>query len=683
MRAAIGRQTGSTLPQRLGIDLALIAVAAIALWQLRLYGAPLTRDARGALGIDPLLIAAPAIGLLAGAVIAVRIIPRLAELGERLLVHRRGLVSSLGARQLARRPLRYTRSALLLMLAIALGTFAFAHAATWTRSQADQAAYRAAADARVIVSDYPELPDWALGPAYRAIPGVTAATPVGRQTLDVGRAVRDGQLMAVDAGVVGSMTTIPLDGATDDPASLLAEMATRRPAGVALPGAPQRLEIVVDSDLAVPPDAPPVTEGPGSTASITPSVVLIDGDGRLHRLDGAAAPVAGEGLRLEVPLSVQLDGATAAPGPPLRLEAIELQVTAPVYTLLEGTLALRDVAVSDDVAGTRLDVRRVRRRRRRLVLDALRPARRERPVRDAVGRAGHDHDRSREASSTGYVFGSPTDPGVTFRLHGGAEVAALPAIVSTSFLEATGAAVGDTLAAQTYGRSVSLAVIGALDAFPPLDPSVPFVVVDGPTLELTRFVENGQVSPAQEWWLALEPDRAAEALATLRSSPYSAATVVERDELTRQLETDPVPLGVIGALGIGALAALAFASIGFVVSATVSTSERLGEFALLQALGLSRRELSAWLSIEHAFLLAAGLLAGTALGLLLAWLVLPFATLTETGAATVPPAVVVIPWEAILPLYLLAGALLAITVALVSRTLARIPLSGVLRAREG
>lgn len=684
VRAAIGRQAGSTLPQRLGIDLVLIVVAVLALWQLRLYGAPLTRDARGALGIDPLLIAAPAIGLLAGAVVAIRIIPRAAELGERLLVRRRGLVSPLGARQLARRPLRYTRSALLLMLAIALGTFAFAHAATWTRSQADQAAYRAAADARLIASDYPELPSWALGAAYRGVPGVTAASPVGRQALDVGRALRDGQLLAVDATAAATMTTIPIDGATGDPAALLAEVASRRPAGaaVALPGTPRRLALVVRSDVALPPDQPPPT-GPGSTASLRPSVVLIDGDGRLHRVDGTAGPIAGDELLLEVPLSVEVDGVVATPTPPLRIEALELQVTAPAFSFLEGTLVLDDVLVSDDASGSgwtpvALDPGAAEWSWTRV--DALGGSGPIAPLSDTPGTITIG---SEEKDTTGPVFGSPTDPGATFRLYAGADMLALPAIVSTGFLEATGAAIGDTLAAQTYGRSMSLELVGALDSFPPLDPTVPFAVVDGPTLELTRFTDNGQVSPAQEWWLGIERDREAEAIATLRGSPYSAASIVGRDALTRQLETDPVPLGVIGALGIGALAALVFASIGFIVSATVSTSERLGEFALLQALGLSRRELSAWLSVEHAFLLAAGLLAGTALGLLLAWLVLPFATLTETGAATVPPAVVVIPWEAILPLYLLAGALLAVTVWLVSRALARIPLSGVLRARDG
>ncbi|MES1239363.1 MAG: FtsX-like permease family protein, partial [Chloroflexota bacterium] len=110
VRAAISRQAGRTLAQRLGLDLALVAVAAIALWQLRLYGAPLTRNARGVLGVGPLLVAAPGIGLLAGAVIATRLIPRAAEIGQRVLERGRGLVAPMGGRGLARRPLRYTRS---------------------------------------------------------------------------------------------------------------------------------------------------------------------------------------------------------------------------------------------------------------------------------------------------------------------------------------------------------------------------------------------------------------------------------------------------------------------------------------------------------------------------------------------------------------------------------------------
>ena len=108
-RAGLGRPSRRTLAQRLGIDLALLLVAAIGLWQLRLYGAPLTRTVQGTLGLDPLLVAAPALALLAGAVAATRLLPRIADIAERALDRRRDAVLPLWSRQLARRPLRSTR----------------------------------------------------------------------------------------------------------------------------------------------------------------------------------------------------------------------------------------------------------------------------------------------------------------------------------------------------------------------------------------------------------------------------------------------------------------------------------------------------------------------------------------------------------------------------------------------
>ena len=158
--------------------------------------------------------------------------------------------------------------------------------------------------------------------------------------------------------------------------------------------------------------------------------------------------------------------------------------------------------------------------------------------------------------------------------------------------------------------------------------------------------------------------------------------MVSRVARTRSLGGDPISLGIIGALGLGAIAALAFAAIGFVVSATVTTSERITEFAILRALGLSGRELAACVSLENAFLLVFGLIAGSALGLVLAWLVLPFATLTETGATAVPSPQIVVPWPAILPIYAAALLLFAVTVAIVTRQVRRAGITTVLRSGE-
>ena len=77
-----------------------------------------------------------------------------------------------------------------------------------------------------------------------------------------------------------------------------------------------------------------------------------------------------------------------------------------------------------------------------------------------------------------------------------------------------------------------------------------------------------------------------------------------------------------------------------------------------------------------------GLILGTLLGLLLAYLVLPFATLTPTGEPPVPAPVIVVPPEAAVPTIALAAVLVLATVVLAVRQLPAARTSAVLRARD-
>jgi predicted lysophospholipase L1 biosynthesis ABC-type transport system permease subunit len=285
------------------------------------------------------------------------------------------------------------------------------------------------------------------------------------------------------------------------------------------------------------------------------------------------------------------------------------------------------------------------------------------------------------------IFGDTfrAQPGPVFRLSRlPADVAArpFPALAAASFLEATGARVGDTVAASIAGLPVTLRIVGAADAFPPVDPATPLVVVDARTLAQARFAANGQVNAPQEWWLATEDGASGAVADAVAGPPFSAAAVVDRDALVRSLTSDPIPLGIIGAFGLGSIAALLFAAIGFLVSASISTSERLGEFALLRALGLSPRQLAGWVSAESAFLLGFGFVGGALLGAILAWLVLPFSALTPTGERAVPTPAVVVPPEALAVLLVVGLGLLAVTVLVVRRRVLAAPVAGVLRARD-
>jgi len=684
VRARLSRQVGRTFAQRIGIDLVLVVLAGIALWQLRLYGSPLTENARGTLGFDPLLVAAPAIGLLAGGIVGTRIVPRLAEIGERLLVRRSGLVAPIGARQLARRPLRYTRSALLLMLAAALGTFAAADAATWTSSQDDQAAYQAAADMRVVTADYSDLPTWVTGPSIRSVAGVKEAIPVVRGPLDVGRAIRDGKLLALDPTAAAQLVHWPSTDAEQQLPALLTQLAAARPANVAipLPDGVRRLSISIDADLKNDEMQAPGGTIPADWPGITASVLLEDGDGRLHRLDGGTGLFVGKGQRIEVPLSAVVGGVEVTFPSPARLLAIDLAFRAPEaepFAAASGTVELTSVGASRSDAGDDwTDVgwsASLADWRWSAVLE---------------GGSGNDNFSPRPGSGqihfgmepgdaqSIYSYGTETIRSSTIP----ADPELLPAIVGDRFLKLGGAAVGDTVAGSVAGQRVSLKIVGSTPDFPSLDPGIPFAIVDATTLEQGRLATTGQLLTTKEWWVGVDDSAADAVAAAMRAEPIAAADVVGRRALARSLAGDPVSLGIIGALVLGALASLVFAGIGFVVSATVTTNERITEFAILRALGLSGRDLATWLSLENAFLLAFGLVAGSALGLFLAWLVLPFATLTSSGAAAVPTPQIVIPWQAVVPLYLAALGLFVLTVVIVTRQIRRAGISTVLRSGE-
>jgi ABC-type antimicrobial peptide transport system permease subunit len=180
----------------------------------------------------------------------------------------------------------------------------------------------------------------------------------------------------------------------------------------------------------------------------------------------------------------------------------------------------------------------------------------------------------------------------------------------------------------------------------------------------------------------VDPAQRASVIADLRGPAIGSASVVDLVERAETLATDPIALGVIGALGIGIAAAAAFAVVGFVVSAAVSARERVTEFALLRALGLSSGQLSGWLSLENATLAVISLVAGSGLGLLVAWVALPFVTVTSRARAAYPPVEVNVPWTTIAVLEVAGIVALSAAVIGLTWSLGRIAMASALRMGE-
>ncbi|MCO5176807.1 MAG: FtsX-like permease family protein [Thermomicrobiales bacterium] len=674
-RSGAGREGARGFAQRGGIDLALLAIGVLGYWQLRRYGAPITETVQGRLGLDPFLVAAPAIGMLAGAVAALRIIPLGARAIDRAVVRTRGLIASLGVWQVSRRPARYARAALLLILALSIGLFAVSYTATWRRSQIDQAAFQVGSDFRVTpdLRTGTALPQWNLANGYAQIDGVQNSMPTIRDVTSVSRSAGTGQIIALEASTAPSVVHFRSDLSETAFPDLMQSLLDGRPSlpALELPGDVQRLRMTASITLDpvegvdVQPEPPPFSL----------SLIVRDGTGVLYRVD--TARLASQTV-LEIPLaSAMSQDSVAAPTSPLSIVSIDIRSIVPRAIARTGQFAIPTLAVSPTLDGddwTPVDLGAGWVASLSSVSGLADAATIDLIAADGVPSAH---------ISTGSVTRDILLPMVYSLRPGTIEVpATVPIVASTSFLQGTESAVGDTVQMDLGGTRRDVNIVGAIEAFPTTASNRPSIVVDLPTLQTLSYLNSGLLQPVEEWWIAVRPGSSDRVETTLDAAPFSTWKLQSGDARVQALQTDPVALGIIGALSVGFVAAALFASVGFIVSSAVSAHERLTEFALLRALGLSPRQLSGWLSLENGLLVAMSVVGGTLLGLGLAWLVLPFVTLTQSAGAVIPAVIVTIPWATILLLELAIIGLLVLVVLVSGILLRRVGLGGLLRLGE-
>lgn len=704
-QGGLSRQETRTFGQRMGIDIALLAVTGIALWQLHLYGAPLTSTVQGRLGLDPLLVAAPAIGLLAGGVLALRILPLLAQGVERFVSRGRDLVASLGSRQLARRPLRYTRSALLLMLAMSMGVFALSYSATWSSSQRDQAEYQSGAQVRVLPgSSSGGLPAWALPSAYAGLAGVGSTSPLERIIDGVQLAASSSaDLLALDSDTAAGIVLLRSDESAEPLDELMRALREGRPKptlatlpeGAAYLRIVPRLDIGSIGTLVFDPDTgedrfEPFDPGTQVDLRVSASAVVVDAHGLFYRIDSDLVPVEAPTTSLLLPLvgTAQVNGGASTPitarlDGPVRLAGLGVDLWLPVGSVTsDSVVGVSEAATTVDAAGPWTEV----------PLDSVgawraRIAQGFHVLGDVPG--GETEGLAVQLGTegpNGIIYGNGTSAPAVRLGFVPASVAAsdavVPVIANRAFLAATASARGETVTATVEGAVRRLAISGVVDSFPTTDPGRPLLIFDEATLGLLRLQGTSTARSADEWWMTTTGGDVGALTGALRGSPFNSADVATVVDRTRSLSTDPVALGIIGALILGFVATGLFAVVGLTVSAAVSARQRRTEFALLRAIGLSGRQLSGSLWLENGSLVLVSLLAGTSLGLLIGWLVLPFVTVTQRATAPIPPVMVHVPWDRILLLDLATALALGVAVVVIGAVLRRLGVGGTLRMGE-
>jgi hypothetical protein len=640
------RQGSESLWQRAGIDLAVVVVAAIGFLQLRRYSSTITQTVEGRLGIDPLLVAAPAIGLIAGAILALRIVPLVARIAERVAAKQRAALIALGAWQIARRPLVYSRSMLLLLLAIGIGIFTTAYTETWQQSQIDQSNHQIGADIRI----QPDtrfsrlIEPHTLSDAHRSLDGLSASMPVTIRMEQFGDLRDLGSMIMIDTEYAEETLLLREDLDPGNFGALLDEMRASRPEihQAVLPGEPFRLAV----DAEVHPD---IHDGDPDISSNDRNVqvwlTFVDGEGYKHRLSpGSVHPEDGQvQLELDFTNSFHDDG-FATPTYPLGLTAIEFTTQGPSEGENRGTVELSNWRLSEDRTGSEWH---------ELSSDTL----------SAVDWGATTHAFSSntfaemeliqfdDVLEVAYETSSSTRVTIrsaTMRLAPPVPAVedGVPVLISRELRELGNYQVGDTVLVPIGAFAFDGRVIGVIEAFPGTNAhATPSIVADLPSV--VAINERPAESPFApvERWISIDDGHATdEVVPGLMSQPYTSRRVQASEYQADELQRDPVALGTLGALALGFVAATAVAGAGIMASTAGSARQRMSEFLLMRAIGLSPRQLTGWLFLENSLLIILGVLGGTLLGLLLGWLVLPLISLTQTAAQVYPTVQVIIPW---------------------------------------
>lgn len=615
--------------QRVGVDTALVVLAGLAWFQLRQYASPVTGTGQG-LGVDPMLIAAPTIGVLAGAVLSLRLLPRITAVAERLVDRRQWPAAMVGTWQAGRRP--HAGPVLLLALATATGTLAWSMLSTAQRSLVDQADFAVGADLRLVEVGIDAPPGRTAEVA--ALPGVTAVLPATRTVLTVGPESIDTAVIGVDAGRVGAVMQYRDDLGGEEG---LAALAAARPSLPVLPLAPGATRFAATVQVRAE-DHPSWLEPrpPAPVVTVTTTLVLLGEDGRLTRLPLGTLRSDEDARRFEVDLP---------PDAHLSLVRINVDVrgSAPFGT----EWALIDAQVIDGDGGEhRLGA----------------PERGWRTV-DHVGEASGDVDA--------------TDAGIRVRQRGSLDFGVLPGghhdtvpvLATPALLDAMRATVGRTVRARIGGAEVTLQVVGQVAAVPGTQRSPSAMIADLPSLGVAVARQRATAVSTDEHWVSTDPDQhdaAARAAAAL-----TGVQVLDRVREAEVAGRDPYGQGGRTALVIAGAGAFLLALIGIGVDVRATARRRVGEFAVLQTLGAGSRLLARAVLAEQGFLAGLGVLVGLGVGLGVAATLAPLLILTPTADRPEPPALLSVPW---LPVFGTAAALFLAAMALsglVAATLGR------------
>jgi putative ABC transport system permease protein len=220
-------------------------------------------------------------------------------------------------------------------------------------------------------------------------------------------------------------------------------------------------------------------------------------------------------------------------------------------------------------------------------------------------------------------------------------------LVPESILEEAGLQVGDPVpliisVEDLFTIETTFSIAGAYKYFPTV------YYTDGITLIGNMDYLESQIgfSLPHDIWLKLKPSADVKTVLQLLPGSVGITAYPERTNDARALiaaeQSKMERVGIFGTLSTGFLATAIMAILGLLIYSYASLRERVFRFAVLNAIGLLRRQIIAQVVMEYAFLAVFGALAGSLIGAIASELFVPFFQYTGEISISLPPLLPVI-----------------------------------------
>ena len=656
--------------QRYYLDVMLLLVSIVLFRQLTEQGSLAATNLLGEVAVNQLLLAVPALTLVAAAMVLLRLFPVVMGLLSRALAPHAPPGIVIGLWQMARNPTHYARLALLLILMAGLGIFAASFGGTLQRSFKERVQYAAGADIRLTrLALNTRGSSRPLVEHYENNGNVLNAVPAMRQPgSDLSRAFFGGsfKVLAVDSARFAEVAWFRDDFADDSLPDMMNRLSVEEiPLGIPVPDNARAIQILMKADRASP------TIGVGAR--------LRDANGRyftygLGFLESSTWRVYSANL---------FEGRSIRwglfPTRPFSLVSIMVGETDLDNSLRPGSLLIDNIRA-------RLSTGEV------VVLETFR---------DVDGwHALHQTDRAADDRIRASAVSPRGDGSLMFAWSGGAssvprgiypgpEPQPIPALASTSFLRRLGYSIGEELEIAVGGRRVNVLLQDTVDFFPTLNTyKESFVIAD---LDAVLAYGNlgmvdSELSP-NEMWLSTSAsgDDRVDLIDDFRSGrPFAPGAIVDTEADLLQAKIDPLVLAGWRALLLMAFGAiLVLSSLGFLVHGYISFRNRELQFALMRTMGFSTRQLVSLMWLEQALVVVVGMALGTWMGGRLGATVMPFLGHDDQGAQVLPPFAMDVGWGNLLVTYVAMAVIFTAIVIGVIMFIRRMSLSRVLRLGDG